>query len=306
MDTAIEAIIRQGLDMSPDCFGILNQEGVVVYCNETFAGAYGLSKEQAMGKTNRELLRLAWENKKGINIEAEDFDLWYRNIEKLQQEKKLNSFETDFTDGRWFKMTRSNMENGYILLFGVEITDLKETQVSLEKAYQRIESMAYTDQLTGVRNRRSFMYLFNREVKRAQRYQHPLTLLVMDLDHFKSINDNYGHEGGDFVLRRFAKLCLDQMRGSDWLFRIGGEEFAVLLPMTDVPGARHTAERIRKQIDSYNFFFKDLNQHIEVSVSIGISCLTGTQQTVKDILVSADKALYEAKRAGRNQVVVCS
>ncbi|WED24719.1 diguanylate cyclase [Vibrio sp. JC009] len=302
---SLELIIRQGLDSSPDCFGILNHLGKVIYCNNTFAAAYGITKEEAYGKTNKELLKLAWENQQGILIETDDFDAWYENVEKLQKERKLNSFETDFTDGRWFKMTRTNLDNGYILLFGVDITGLKDTQNSLEKANLRIEALANTDQLTGIGNRRSFMTKSNYEIKRAKRYKQPLSLLILDLDYFKQINDNYGHDGGDFVLRHFACLCAELLRQTDSLFRIGGEEFAILLPMTNIDAAQHIAERIRSHISAHSFYFKDMNQYIDVSVSIGVGYLTDTEHSVKAILTQADNALYQAKRKGRNQVVTC-
>lgn len=302
----LSLIIQEGLDNSPDCFGILDSNDKLVFCNDTFASAYGISKHEALGKTNKQLLKLAWKNKKGIAINTNDFDLWYQKVELLHQKKKLNQFETDFTDGRWFQMTRTNLDNGYIMLLGVDISNLKETQNSLEIANKKIEELALTDQLTGVNNRRSLKYISNREIQRAKRYQQTLSVLMLDLDKFKDINDGYGHEAGDYVLRQFANLCYEQLRLTDSIFRVGGEEFAILLPMTDLIAAQSMAERLRLLIKAHKFYFERLDQTIDLTVSIGISSLSDDEQSFKDLMTQADKALYMAKRGGRNQVCIYS
>lgn len=300
----LELILKTGLDISPDCFGILNQGDVVVYCNNTFASIFGITKEETVGKTNKELLKLAWLSKKGIIIDTDDFEHWYEKVENLHGTKDLNQFESDLTDGRWFKITRMNLDNDFILFFGVDITDLKKTQASLENANQQIEILANTDQLTSVHNRRSFNLLAEQEFQRSNRHKHSLSLLLMDLDSFKKVNDNYGHEVGDFVLKAFAQLCKEALRRSDSLSRIGGEEFTILLPMTNWEGARQLAEQIRTKVAAHDFYIESVNCHLNISVSIGVSSLTDKKQSVKDLLVQADNALYTAKENGRNQVVV--
>lgn len=299
----LDNIIREGLDASPDCFGILGPDDTVVFCNSTFASAYGITKQEAIGKTNKELLKLAWQNKKGILIDTDDFEAWYENILRLQEEKQQNQFQSDFTDGRWFKMTRNNLANGYIMLFGVDITDLKETQKSLKTANQRIEALANTDPLTGVNNRRSFKYVSTKELQRAKRYQQPLSLLALDLDFFKRVNDTYGHDAGDYVLRAFSTLCLQELRQTDTMFRMGGEEFIIILPMANQSDAVKLAERLRHCVESNHFYFRELNQQIDITVSIGISSLSHAEQSIKELNKQADAALYKAKQSGRNRII---
>ncbi|MGB5446535.1 MAG: diguanylate cyclase [Psychromonas sp.] len=301
-ENGLELILKEGLDLSLDCFGILNQEDIVIHCNNTFANVFGITKEQAIGRSNKELLRSAWATKQGIIIDTDDFNQWYQNIDSLHKEKGFNQFETDLSDGRWFKMTRVNMERGYIMFFGVDITDLKKTQKSLEEANRHIENLANTDQLTGLNNRRAFHLIADQEIKKARRYKQPLSLLLIDMDYFKQINDNYGHEAGDFVLHEFATLCQTLLRLPDLLCRIGGEEFVILLPMTGEDGARQIAERICVSVASHDFYFERLNCFIHVSVSIGLSYLSGREQSIQEILTRADVALYTAKQNGRNQV----
>ncbi|MDB1125758.1 GGDEF domain-containing protein [Vibrio algarum] len=203
-------------------------------------------------------------------------------------------------------MTRTNLTNGYVILFGSDISDLKNTQSHLEKANLRVEALAITDQLTGINNRRSMDTVSEHEIKRARRYKQPLSVLMLDLDHFKLVNDSYGHNAGDFILREFAYLCTQQLRETDFIFRVGGEEFTILLPMTDIATAYTIGERIRLFTESHIFYFKELNQKIDISVSIGISCFSDTSPSFKELMTQADKALYKAKQNGRNQVCAYS
>lgn len=158
-----------------------------------------------------------------------------------------------------------------------------------------------TDGLTGAGNRINLDNVLGREVDQANRYQQPLSILVLDLDHFKRINDQHGHVTGDYVLKMVANTLKASSRGADMTFRFGGEEFVVLLNKTDVAGAKITAERIRQNIESLCLHYA--NQQIPVSISVGVATLCLNED--KEALLSrADKALYQAKQNGRNQVVV--
>lgn len=302
-DINLEFILKKGLDYSTDCFGILDKDDVVVYCNATYASIFDLTKEEVLGQKNKALLRSSWSMQRGIIINTENFEHWYENIEQLHKEKPQNQFETDLRDGRWFKITRTNIGDDYILLFGVDITDIKKTQASLEEANREIARLANTDLLTEANNRRSFDFIAKQEVKRALRYQQQLSLLLMDLDLFKRVNDNYGHDAGDFVLSEFTRLCKEQLRETDSFSRIGGEEFTVLLPMTDTTGAYKVAEHIRNTINHHHFYFNKEAAPINITVSIGISSLNDDKKSVKELMSQADNALYTAKNNGRNQVI---
>lgn len=297
----LELILKTGLDISPDCFAIFHQD-MVIYCNNTFASIFGLNKQQVIGQTNKALLKLSWSTRQGLIIDTANFEHWYANIEKQYEEKTLNQFESDLTDGRWFKMTRMSLDDGSTLIFGVNITDLKQTQASLEKANQQIELLANTDALTATHNRRSFYLLAEQAINNAKRYYQPLSLLLIDLDHFKKINDNFGHEAGDFILKEFSRRCQQFIRESDSLSRIGGEEFTILLPQTERAEASIIAEELRIFICSHSFYIESLDCHVDLSVSIGISALTTKTETIKDLLAQADRALYHSKANGRNQV----
>jgi diguanylate cyclase (GGDEF)-like protein len=171
-----------------------------------------------------------------------------------------------------------------------------------ERADRETYELATTDSLTGVYNRRTFKELAEPQLSRSRRARMPVSLLVLDLDHFKRINDTYGHLAGDDVLKAFARLVSQCLRKEDLLARYGGEEFVVLLPGDSQTAAAAIAERIREEVSAGPF---DANGHlVRVTVSIGIASEAGdTLPSLEAMLGRADEALYKAKRDGRNQVL---
>lgn len=163
--------------------------------------------------------------------------------------------------------------------------------------------MAITDGLTGLHNRRYFERHLATLVEQATSRTRPLALLVIDIDHFKAINDTYGHAAGDAVLREFSERLRRAVRGIDLTSRYGGEEFAVAMPETDTAKAVSVGERIRERISAEPFAIGASMAHIGVTVSIGISTVRGPTDTPGDLLARGDEALYRAKHAGRNRVV---
>ncbi|MCA1906168.1 MAG: GGDEF domain-containing protein [Desulfarculus sp.] len=169
---------------------------------------------------------------------------------------------------------------------------LRETQDELAR-------LASTDPLTGILNRRSLLLAGEREFLRASRYGRPLAVLAMDLDHFKQVNDRLGHAAGDRVLVALARVLQGQLRASDALGRVGGDEFIALLPETVLEGARRVAERLRQAAD------QELRQvlggqDLALSLSVGISVSHPEDASLDELLERADLALYEAKQSGRN------
>ncbi len=173
-----------------------------------------------------------------------------------------------------------------------------------EQAEDTAQREAATDPLTGIFNRRMLHELGAKEIARSRRSHVPLSILMLDLDHFKKVNDKYGHAAGDEVLRRFVDVTNICLRREDILVRYGGEEFCVLLPEVSDVHAEAMAERIRYAIAHATFKYRD--QTIPVTVSVGIASLrTDAEESLEALLQRADEALYAAKNAGRNRVVVC-
>ena len=170
-----------------------------------------------------------------------------------------------------------------------------------KKAEHELEQLAQTDFLTGLANRRHFLMLAEQELSRTVRYGGPMSVLMMDLDRFKDINDTYGHKTGDIVLQRFAELSRQALRDIDVVGRFGGEEFAVVLPQTDGGRAQEAAERLRKTTAETAVPLEH-GLPLHFTVSIGVATLAGTGTNIDTLLSQADEALYQAKNGGRNKV----
>lgn len=167
--------------------------------------------------------------------------------------------------------------------------------------YQQARKMAYTDPLTQIYNRTAFHEFLLCEIGLASRYQKALTIIFLDVDHFKQINDDYGHSWGDYALTSVAKNIKSHLRSGDRVFRFGGEEFVVLLSNTNLDGAFHLAERIRETIASHVLVF-DMSI-VKMTASFGISILLD-DDTPDSFVKRADSAMYTAKKNGRNQVAI--
>jgi len=170
----------------------------------------------------------------------------------------------------------------------------------LESQYhETIYRMTIMDGLTGIHNKRYLVEQLDRELSRATRHGRPLSLVICDIDHFKRVNDGFGHLAGDHVLKEVAQLAKSRLRPDDVIARYGGEEFAIILPETDVAGGVQIAEELRKMIATETFVFED--EEIDVTISCGVAQLDPSWRSY-DFVRAADERLYEAKRAGRNRV----
>lgn len=177
-----------------------------------------------------------------------------------------------------------------------------QAAVSLENSsiIHKMEELAITDGLTGLFNHRYFQEAFQRELERAERQNQKLTLLIMDIDHFKGFNDSFGHPAGDFILKSLAQVLRKNARKIDVLARYGGEEFAALLPGIDKKNARKTAERWRRNVQRSTF--KSGGQSFAITLSIGFTTYPDDGQAKIELIEKADRGLYDAKENGRNQV----
>jgi diguanylate cyclase (GGDEF)-like protein len=177
-----------------------------------------------------------------------------------------------------------------------------EAQVSQQQLLAEVQHMATTDWLTSLYNRRHFFRLGEDEIERSRRYEHPISVLMIDIDHFKSINDTYGHSVGDQVLCAIAKRMVSGLRKSDIAGRYGGEEFAMVLPETDVASAASiVAERMREAVCGRPV--DTAEGPLQVTVSIGVAGVELGKENLLDALTRADHGLYAAKRGGRNRVI---
>lgn len=194
-----------------------------------------------------------------------------------------------------------NTSTEHVCLIIYDVTNVAVNKLQLEAANAQLQELALHDGLTGLLNRRHWESCLEREFARHNRYSNPASLVLFDIDHFKKLNDTYGHQAGDEVIRQVARITREMVRDTDYAGRYGGEEFVVLLADTPLQGASQFAERLRMAIEQLQISHEQLS--LQCSVSVGVACIRTDMANHQALIEAADKALYQAKSAGRNQVV---
>ena len=199
-------------------------------------------------------------------------------------------------------ITAPNGEVEKVCLLVYDVTEFASSKRALERANEQLAKLSMTDRLTGLLNRGTWENLVDAEYERFRRYGHATSLVMFDIDHFKPVNDTYGHLAGDEVIRHTAEVTRNNIRQSDSAGRYGGEEFGIILPETDAESARVICERIREAIEKSTV--NTTAGDIGYTVSMGIAQLTDAPENYMQWMQKADEALYKAKESGRNKVVI--
>ena len=199
-------------------------------------------------------------------------------------------------------ITAPNGEVEKVCLLVYDVTEFASSKRALERANEQLAKLSMTDRLTGLLNRGTWENLVDAEYERFRRYGQATSLVMFDIDHFKPVNDTYGHLAGDEVIRHTAEVTRNNIRQSDSAGRYGGEEFGIILPETDAESARVICERIREAIEKSTV--STSAGDIQYTVSMGIAQLTEMPENYMQWMQKADEALYKAKESGRNKVVV--
>jgi diguanylate cyclase (GGDEF)-like protein/PAS domain S-box-containing protein len=281
-----EERFRTTLENLPGAVFTHDLEGSIVLVNRAACQQTGYSRE--------ELLQMKVEDIDPQAPTREDIlDIW-QNMEPGQSSMVETSHIRK--DGSWYPaevlINAITIDRQPVMLaVAFDISERKEAE-------ERLRFLATTDELTYMWNRRRFTQATRNELERAHRYQQIFSLLMLDIDYFKKINDTYGHGAGDEVLRHIAYLIRQGLRQVDMPGRFGGEEFAIILPHTDLDGAYLTAERMRQCIENTPAVYNNIE--IPFSVSIGVATYQDGIKNEDEIYKMADDALYEAKRKGRN------
>lgn len=263
----------------------------------------------AKGKTYKTTVQKDTKTLEGQSITADVVEAY---VPIMSEGQFLGAFELyyDITerknalDNLIFKITLLLIVLTFLLIAAITFMFFKTRKMIIERIEleEQLEFMASTDPLTQLLNRRMFMEYLNAEIIRFVRYSRPSALMIFDIDDFKKVNDTYGHQQGDEVLKMLADVCMDVLRTTDVIGRYGGEEFIVLLPETGLERSLMVADRIRATIE--NLRIPCEGQDISVTVSIGVTPFPEHTLINQDILIrNADQALYQAKESGKNQVV---
>jgi len=269
---------------------VLNRDLRAVYSNPVLHVMFRANSSEEIRQTRPLYADMLTASSQAVAVNLEDYVArrlaWVRSGDSKPMDLAM-------ADGKVLRCHLAKLPDGGRMLIYSDVTDIVRNAEELER-------LATTDGMTGIYNRRHFLTLADHEWSRARRYGRPLSFLMIDIDHFKSINDNFGHQAGDDMIVHLAKLAGDCKRDCDVLARIGGEEFALLMPETDLRQAQVLAERLRREVAGNSP--TAAAQSIPATISIGVATSEPAMHDISDLMKAADRALYDAKRAGRNRV----
>lgn len=275
---------------------VIDRDSVILLFNEGAEKIFGYKSSEVLGVHLNSLIPERYHLQHDLHVE--EFDRGHSSSRSMGD--RMRQVVGLRKNGEEFLTSTTIMKVGTRdkPAFAAIVRDISENK----KTEEELLRLAATDPLTGAFNRREFTSLAERDALRAQRYNRPLAILIFDLDHFKRLNDTYGHAAGDKALQRFTTLCCNALRTVDIFGRWGGEEFVALLPETDADGAAVIAERLRKIVADNSFEFG--GHKISFTVSIGVAQYRDTETSIEGPLARADQAIYDAKKAGRNRIAI--
>jgi diguanylate cyclase (GGDEF)-like protein len=269
------------------------------YANKAFRSAFFIEPDETPFWPD--IMRRNHYAKRGTVIRATDFEEWLISTQSRRGKVSFRAFETDLFDGRWLWMTETVQEDGWVLCIATDVTGLKASTRKIRQDRDLAIKASYTDELTGVANRRYVTARIEDMLQRQETDELSSSgcLCVLDVDHFKNINDQFGHHNGDLILKDFAKLIHRLVRRTDCFGRVGGEEFVLTLPATSIEQARLIVERmvvgVRKSRP-----LKD-RPDFKYTISVGVAAAQPGDTSIS-LFARADRALYTAKLSGRDQI----
>jgi len=296
-------LLSQAMTEMSDGLAMFDRHGYLLFCNERYRTAFPLSAyARQPGAHIADIVRASARNGERKDIAVDASEEWIQDAAK--QLHVSRDTEIPLSDNRWLSLRTRLTQEGSALVVVSDITAMKHAELSLRQLAEQMRDLAETDGLTGLANRRVFDEALASECASALRTASPLSLLMIDVDRFKSYNDTYGHPAGDACLKDVSE-CLSAIakRPGDLVARYGGEEFAVVLPGADLGAAVHLAEIFRIALQQRALVHAGSRFQV-VTASIGVSTLLAAPhiRSAPDLVASADEALYRAKETGRNRV----
>ena len=291
---AVELLrLKAALDEVEQGIILLDTELRATFINRAFRAMWNLPDEKADVRPPYIALLHHGRDARAYAVPTSSMDAYVAQRVEMVKRGDSTPYDVRCSDGRVLRVQCAVLPEGGRMLSYVDVSDLYRTAEGLQR-------LATTDALTGLFNRRHFLDLAEAEWNRFTRYGNPLTLLMLDVDGLKGINETFGHEAGDRALGKVAEICRLGKRGPDLLARVGGEKFALLLPETPLAAARAVAERLRQDIGDTPILHA--GEQFNIAVSVGVSEARLDSQGAAGLIRRADEALYAAKRAGRNRV----
>jgi diguanylate cyclase (GGDEF)-like protein len=264
----------------------------VKFVNLTFLRLYRLPNKSVVSECDfAGLMRLVVGRRRALA--TVEFNCYIKRRVKEVQAGIEASRDIRMDDGQVIRVHCKTLPTGGRMLVYADVTDLVQYA-------DKLKVLATVDDMTGLFNRRHFLSLAEIEWSRYQRHGRPMSLVLFDIDRFKSINDSFGHYAGDHVIMQIADICQQQKRKSDIIARFGGEEFLILLPETERAAAQRVAERLRRKVETSAFSVA--SNAINTTISVGVAQADPSMVSMFDLIKVADRALYTAKDSGRNRV----
>lgn len=289
---AAERRFIDAIESLPNGFVLYDKNDRLVICNERYREIYAESAKYIVpGARFEDIIRNGVENGQYPDAVGNE-EAWIAERIEMHQNPG-EPIEQHLPGDTWLRVQERRTSEGGLVGFRFDITELKRQERELIR-------LAWTDSLTGAMNRHRFMDLAGKEIDRTRRRDGNMSLLLLDADHFKQINDKYGHAAGDAILKGLVDRWTGSLRSHDLIGRIGGEEFCILLPDISEANAISTAKRLRKEISELPFAYE--GQLLRVTVSIGVATLAEGED-LPSLMQRADRALYRAKEAGRDEVI---
>ena len=286
-------MVYSALDQLKSGIVLLDDLLVARFLNRAVREMWGISYEQAALRPSYVELVTDARHTGAYRVPPEELEKYIAARISAVQAGDPTPVDIPHRDGRMIRAQCSILPNNGRMVTYTDVTDLVTRATTFEQ-------LATVDAMTGLYNRRHFETVAGAEWKRYQRYQRPLSMMLMDIDRFKQINDGFGHDVGDEAIKLVASVLAAEKRSSDTAARLGGDEFVVLLPETELPQARRAAERLRLAINAKSDESNCGNVKVPITVSIGVASASLPMAGYEALMRQADKGLYVAKAAGRN------
>lgn len=292
------ALLVQSQEVTPVLVALFDRQDCLLWANASFRTTFGLQPDDY--PTWCELMLHSQRLGVGSTIQTDDLQQWLTSARTRRGKMPYRAFEADLQDGRWIWMTETVCADGNMLCIGCDITHLRHDERLLRQQRDLAQRAVMTDALTGLSNRAHILSLLQAQIQQVTQGAHSCGLVLMDLDHFKQVNDRYGHDAGDTVLCHFARLLPQVLRREDCYGRFGGEEFVLLLPNVTTTSLQNTVQRLIAMLPLY--------RPLETAADFFYTCSAGATllqpgDTTTSALRRADEALYAAKNKGRNCLV---
>ena len=285
-----QIIINEITKLQDNLLIVLDQNEYIIFSNNKFLDFFDIANLDEFAQQHQKLGGLLLEVEDNFDNKINELD-WIKQIQTLEDNKRVISMVENQTPKSFLVNLKEVKETSHTIVIFTEITNIADET-------KRFKEKAYTDELTKVYNRAYFEEAFDKEIAFKKETQKPLSFIILDIDKFKLLNDNYGHQIGDEVLKDLAKIIKEHTRQTDIFARWGGEEFVEILPNTPISGAKRVAEHLRMLVENHTFV-----DDIKITCSFGVSEFTRFDSKLS-VVKKADNALYRAKKNGRNRVEI--